>query len=147
MNTIFRTDNGLKFVPGMIVETSNGSAIFVPAQVLDSPEGARLLKGHVVDTEDGPRLLPPDIKGSEGKDLSYIVQGFDIDQMEARLILGGHNEDEDVSDILDGKYFVTTLGYFLVLERELLNLRNFESVELHFNHFLSLWTLKVAKRF
>ena len=92
----------MKFVPGMIVETANGSAIFVPAQVLDSPEGARLLKGHVVDTEEGPRLLPPDIKGSDGKDLSYIVQGFDIDQMEARLILGGHNEDEDVSDILDG---------------------------------------------
>lgn len=94
----------MKFVPGVIVETSNGSAVFVPAQVLDSPEGARLLKGHVVDTEDGPRLLPPDIKGDDGMDLNYIVQGFDIDQMEARLILGGNNDEDssEFSDVLDG---------------------------------------------
>lgn len=86
------------------METSNGSAVFVPAQVLDSPEGARLLKGHVVDTEDGPRLLPPDIKGDDGMDLNYIVQGFDIDQMEARLILGGNNDEDssEFSDVLDG---------------------------------------------
>ena len=56
---IIRTDNGLKFVPGIIVETANGSAVFVPSQVLDSPDGARLLKGQIVDTADGPRLLPP----------------------------------------------------------------------------------------
>ena len=98
---VLRTDNGLKFVPGVIVETSNGSAVFVPAQVLDSPEGARLLKGHVVDTEDGPRLLPPDTKGDA--DGQFIVQGFDIDQMEARLILGGNNDEaSDFSDVLDG---------------------------------------------
>ena len=96
-----RTDNGLKFVPGVIVETANGSAIFVPSQVLDSPEGARLLKGHIVDTPEGPRLLPPDIKG-DGVDLDYVVQGFDIDPVEARLILGGKNDNSDFSDILDG---------------------------------------------
>ena len=41
------------------------------------------------------------IKG-DGLDLDYIVQGFDIDPMEARLILGGKNEPSDFSDILDG---------------------------------------------
>ena len=46
-------------MPGIIVETANGSAVFVPSQVLDSPDGARLLKGQIVDTPDGPRLLPP----------------------------------------------------------------------------------------
>lgn len=80
---------------------ANGSAVFVPSQVLDSPDGARLLKGHIVDTPDGPRLLPPDIKG-DGVDLDYAVQGFDIDPMEARLILGGKNDCSDFSDILDG---------------------------------------------
>ena len=86
-------------MPGVIVEMVNGSAVFVPSQVLDSPEGARLLKGHIVDTPEGPRLLPPDIKG-DGVDL--VIQGFDIDPMEARLILGGKNDTSDFSDILDG---------------------------------------------
>lgn len=67
--------------------------------MLDSPDGARLLKGQIVDTPDGPRLLPPDIKG-EGVEL--VIQGFDIDPMEARLILGGKNDASDFSDILDG---------------------------------------------
>ena len=66
----------------------------------------RLVPGTVVDTPEGPRLLPPgmisqiiifcsyfhekklyntDIKG-DGIDLDYVVQGFDIDQIEARYI-------------------------------------------------------------
>ena len=74
----------------------------------------RLIPGTVVDTPEGPRLLPPgkaliiffvlfsrknnyyhilkfiylsppDIKG-DGIDLDYVVQGFDIDQIEARYL-------------------------------------------------------------
>jgi hypothetical protein len=97
---VIRTDNGLKFVPGLIVETSHG-ALFVPGQVIDAPEGARFVPGHVVDTPEGPRLLPPDVKG-DSIDLDYVVQGFDINQIEARLILGGKNDTSDVSDILGG---------------------------------------------
>jgi hypothetical protein len=41
----------------------------------------------VVDTPEGPRLLPPDIKGDGN--MEYLVQGFDINQEEARLIIGG----------------------------------------------------------
>ena len=67
---------------------------------MDSPDGAKLLKGQIVDTPDGPRLMPPDIKGDGVTDL--VIQGFDIDPMEARLILGGKNTEEDFSDILDG---------------------------------------------
>ena len=44
-------------------------------------------------------FFPPDIKG-EGVEL--VIQGFDIDPMEARLILGGKNDSSDFSDILDG---------------------------------------------
>ena len=62
----------------------------------------RLVPGTVVDTPEGPRLLPPDIKG-DGIDLDYVVQGFDIDQIEARLILGGKWDGNGASDdILDG---------------------------------------------
>ena len=43
--------------------------------------------GQVIDTPEGPRLLPPDIKGDGN--LEYLVQGFDINQEEARLIAGG----------------------------------------------------------
>ena len=44
-------------------------------------------------------FFTPDIKG-EGVEL--VIQGFDIDPMEARLILGGKNDSSDFSDILDG---------------------------------------------
>ena len=56
----------------------------------------------MVDTPEGPRLLPPDIKG-DGVDLDYVVQGFDVDPIEARLILGGKWDGcTDSSDVLDG---------------------------------------------
>jgi hypothetical protein len=62
-------------------------ALFVPGEVIDSPTEARFVPGQVVDTPEGPRLLPPDIKGDGN--LEYLVQGFDINQEEARLIAGG----------------------------------------------------------
>ena len=84
---VVRTDEGLKFVPGRIVEMESG-ALFVPGEVIDSPdEEARFVPGQVVDTPDGPRLLPPDVKGDGN--LEYLVQGFDINQEEAMLIVGG----------------------------------------------------------
>ncbi len=118
-----RTDDGLKFVPGQIVENEFG-ALFVPGEVIDSPDRARFVPGQVVETPEGPRLLPPgkkifegllslitklmsyvfvlDIKGDGN--LEYLVQGFDINQEEARLILGGCESliAGDLTDFLGG---------------------------------------------
>ena len=61
------------------------------------------INAHVrPDIARSPQLIlcfTPDIKG-EGVEL--VIQGFDIDPMEARLILGGKNDSSDFSDILDG---------------------------------------------
>ena len=68
--------------------------------VLDSPDGAKFLRGEVVDTPEGPRLLPSDLKG-DGQ-LEMCVQGFDINNDEARLFLGKSKSISDVNDALLG---------------------------------------------
>ena len=40
--------------------------------MLDSPEGARFLRGEVIDTPEGPRLLPPNLKVGIPFDLQEI---------------------------------------------------------------------------
>ena len=63
----------------------------VPGTVVDTPEGPRLLPPgkaqlffcFVFTKKNSNNLLPTDIKG-DGIDLDYVVQGFDIDQIEAR---------------------------------------------------------------
>ena len=98
---VIQTDNGMKFVPGQIVETESG-AVFVPGQVIDSPDGCKFVPGQVIDTPEGPRLLPPDLDGAAGE---FSVQGFDINQEEARLILGAQHLGETVSLNGNGKCF------------------------------------------
>ncbi|CAB4061505.1 unnamed protein product [Lepeophtheirus salmonis] len=102
---VIRTDNGLKFVPGEIVETENG-AFFVPGQVMDSPSGAKFLPGQIIETEEGPRLLPPDLFGN----LEFLVQGFDINSEEARLLLGRSSSSDDMSNLLGGIGGATVSG-------------------------------------
>ena len=79
------------------METESG-AVFVPAQVIDSPDGCKFVKGEVIDTAEGPRLLPPNIAG----DMEFCVQGFDINQEEQKLLMGSSDSPVNMSDILSG---------------------------------------------
>ena len=79
------------------METESG-AVFVPAQVIDSPDGCKFVKGEVIDTAEGPRLLPPNIAG----DLEFCVQGFDINQEEQKLLMGSSSSPVNMTDILSG---------------------------------------------